>query len=114
MHGMTNEVSVNHEFDDVVNAAGAAPGEGASDDVVVDRPDDDDYDLLTFGEAGARLTEEVIRQQRRLDGLRVAGAGDDQVAAAEQRLHLLQQAQERNRKPPLEEMRDSGFFGPRE
>lgn len=105
-----------HESDDHVNSSrGAhptAPAE-AADDVVVARPDDDDYDLLTFGEAGARLAEEVIKQQRHVDRLRESGAEPDQIADAEHRLGVLQQAQERNRKPSLDELRQSGFFGRR-
>lgn len=105
-----------HESDDSVNTLRDSAGEGAAsergdDDIVVDRPDDDDYDLLTFGEAGARLAEEVTKQQRRVDQLRSAGATDEQIAGAEQRLAVLQQAQERNRKPSTEELRASGFFG---
>lgn len=106
-----------HESDNAVNTSDAqasrhAKDDGA-DDVVVDRPKDDDYDLLTFGEAGARLAEEVVKQRRHVDQLRADGVGDDQIVASEQRLIALQQAQERNRKPSLDELRESGFFGRR-
>jgi hypothetical protein len=77
------------------------------------RPEDDDYDLLTFGEAGARLVEEVRRQQRRIDELVGENASEDVIAKARLRLELLKAAQIRNKKPNVEEMRNSGFFGPR-
>lgn len=93
------------ESDDPVNTS--------EDDVSAERPGDDDHDLLTFGEAGARLIEEVARQERRLAALRASGAPGEQVAAAEARLAELRDAQERNRKPTLDELRRSGFFGAR-
>ena len=97
-----------HESDDPVNTA------DDDDDVVVGRPDDDDYDLLTFGEAGARLTEEVVKLERRIDAMRRADAPADQLAAAERRLGVLREAAERNRKPTIEQLRASGFFGTRD
>jgi hypothetical protein len=78
---------------------------------LVDRPDDDDYDLLTFGEAGARLTEEVRKAQRQV----AAHAANGDSAAethAQARLAALVVAQARNRKPTLDEMHASGFFRP--
>ena len=83
------------------------------DDVVVDRPDDEDHDLLTFGEAGARLEEEVIKQRRTLERLRAGGADDATIAGAERRLDALERARNRNRPPTLDDLRSSGFFGPR-
>lgn len=61
------------------------------------RPDDDDYDLLTYGEAAARL-DEVLRSDRR-ELLRLTA---DPSATAEQI------AQQRERVRLLEE-RDDGF-----
>jgi hypothetical protein len=77
------------------------------------RPEDDDYDLLTFGEAGARLVEEVRKQERLLTTLTDSGACTADVAAAHARLEALLAAQVRNRKPSMEELKSSGFFGPR-
>jgi hypothetical protein len=77
------------------------------------RPEDDDYDLLTFGEAGARLVEEVRRQERLIAELTSTGASPSDVAAARARLDALLAAQVRNRKPSMEELKSSGFFGPR-
>src|ERR1700752_2847162 len=96
-----------HESDDPVNMA----PEPALDDVVVERPEDDDYDLLTFGEAGARLTEEIIKLERRIDAMSGADVAPEQLAAAQRRLSVLREAAERNRKPTIEELRASGFFG---
>lgn len=89
------------------------PGEDVVDDVVVARPDDEDHDLLTFGEAGARLEEEVIRQQRVVDRLRQGRADDEVIAGAERRLAALRSAADRNRPPSLGDLKSSGFFGQR-
>ena len=89
-----------------------APEPDIDDDVVVERPDDDDYDLLTFGEAGARLTEEILKLERRIDAMRSAEVPAEQLAAAQRRLDVLREAADRNRKPTIEELRASGFFGP--
>jgi hypothetical protein len=77
------------------------------------RPEDDDYDLLTFGEAGARLVEEIRRQQRIVEELSVSGASEQDQREADGRLTLLREAQIRNKKPTLSELRERGFFGPR-
>jgi hypothetical protein len=78
-------------------------------DEFVERPEDDDYDLLTFGEAGARLIEEVRKAQR--DVVAHGASGDSAAEArAQARLDALVVAQARNRKPTLDEMHASGFF----
>lgn len=99
-------MTANHESDGSVNSGDDVP--------LAERPDDDDHDLLTFGEAGARLIEEVARQERRVAALRESGASDDAVTSAERRLAALRAAQQRNRQPTLDELRTSGFFGTRE
>jgi len=101
---------VDHESDVSVNAAA---GVGADDDVLVARPDDEDHDLLTFGEAGARLSEEVMKQQRIIQRLREEGASDEIVAGAESRLVALERARSRNSPPSLDDLKSSGFFGRR-
>jgi hypothetical protein len=93
-----------HDSDEPVNSE-------PDDDVMVERPEDDDYDLLTFGEAGARLSEEIIKLERRLAAMRSEDATAEQLAAAERRLEALREAAHRNRKPSLDELRASGFFG---
>jgi hypothetical protein len=77
------------------------------------RPEDDDYDLLTFGEAGARLVEEIRRQEQRIVELTESTASEADLTKAQHRLELLQAAQIRNKKPTLEELRNSGFFDSR-
>jgi len=107
---MGNSGPAHHESDDDVNSEA---GVGVDDDVLVARPDDEDHDLLTFGEAGARLTEEVIKQQRIIQRLREGGASDEVVAGAERRLVALERARSRNSPPSLEDLKSSGFFGRR-
>lgn len=80
-------------------------------DELVERPEDDDYDLLTFGEAGARLTEEV-RKAQRLVAAQAASGDSAAESKAQARLDALLVAQERNRKPTIDEMHASGFFRP--
>lgn len=104
---MGDEPPAHHKSDDVVNAV----RDDGHDDIVVERPDDDDHDLLTYDEAGARLVEEIARQERRVEQLRASGAPSDQIEAADRRLDGLRAAQVRNRKPSLDDMRSSGFFG---
>lgn len=99
---------------------------GLPDDLEA-RPVDDDYDLLTFGEAGARLIEEIRRQRSRVESLLAAGRGTgnannanndtkgdaERLVAAQKRLDLLIAAQMRNAKPSTEALRARGFFSPR-
>jgi len=82
------------------------------------RPDDDDYDLLTYGEAGARLVENIAAERRRLDDLRAGPAtGDTEgaaalaaaIAAAEARVAALEDARARLDGNRID---DSTFFGP--
>jgi hypothetical protein len=75
----------------------------------IERPDDDDHDLLTFGEAGARLATEVQAGRKRLEELeeRLSSGGDDkelaaEIARVEQRIQALQDAQARLASPPNE------------
>ncbi len=76
---------------------------------LVERPEDDDYDLLTFGEAGARLTEEVRKAQRQVEAHRTNGDSAAE-SKAQARLDALLEAQSRNRKPTIDQMNASGFF----
>lgn len=62
------------------------------------RPDTDDYDLLTFGEVAARLTEELAAEKARLEDLRSeADADRAQIRLLEERIELLQASGERYR-----------------
>ena len=76
----------------------------------VTRPDDDDYDLLTYGEAGARLAQEINTYRRLVGELGLDPRASVPLAAAQARLEALIEAQTRNRKPRLADMHASGFF----
>jgi hypothetical protein len=75
----------------------------------IERPDEDDYDLLTMGEAGARLATEIQAGRKRLEELeeRLCYVGEDkelaaEIARVEQRVEALQEAQARLASPPNE------------
>lgn len=114
MRDVTAQNPAEHASDTSVNTSHDS---GAADnldvDVMVDRPDDEDHDLLTFGEAGARLEEEVIKQRRTIERLHQGHADRATIEGAEQRLEALERARARNRPPTLDNLRSSGFFGPR-
>ena len=79
------------------------------------REDEDDYDLLTYGEAGARVTEEIAAEKARLAAweARVA-AGEDVVEQRDRsahRLELLRDAAKRNARPPITDENFERFFG---
>jgi hypothetical protein len=76
-----------------------------------DRPDADDYDLLTYGEAGARLVEEIGRERRRLDQLQAAGADGGQLAGVRQRIGDLGEAADRQQAAAAERADFERFFG---
>jgi hypothetical protein len=85
-----------------------------SDDVPVgpaERPDADDYDLLTYGEAGARLVEEIARERRRLNQLQAAGADGGQLASVRQRIGDLREAADRQQAAAAERADFERFFG---
>ncbi|MFC4944278.1 hypothetical protein [Pseudonocardia sp. GCM10023141] len=79
-------------------------------DEALQRADEDDYDLLTFGEAGARLTAEIGVQRARLADLRAAGdhAGAD---ACQRRIDALVAAELRNSRRSFDETSFKAFFG---
>jgi hypothetical protein len=67
-------------------------------DAPVERPEDDDYDLLTYGEAAARL-DELLREERvTLAALKAdPSATADQISGQERRIALLQDSDTRYR-----------------
>jgi hypothetical protein len=78
----------------------------------VERPEDDDHDLLTFGEAGARLEIEIRTLRARLRELESGQPRDDAaIAAAADRLAALQESAERNRAQPINDENFEKFFG---
>jgi hypothetical protein len=82
------------------------------DQTTPQRGDEEDHDLLTFGEAGARLHEELVVQQRLIERLRAQGASKelDQGLA---RLAALQDAARRNKRQPITDANFESFFGGR-
>lgn len=65
------------------------------DAVPVERPDTDDYDLLTFGEVAARLDEEV----RELERARAEAGGDQhRIEQLDERIALLKASGEEYRR----------------
>ncbi|BBX21693.1 hypothetical protein MTER_11040 [Mycolicibacter terrae] len=63
------------------------------------RPDSDDYDLLTFGEVAARLSEELVSAAAELERARNGDSADpDRIRALEERIQLLQTSKDRYRR----------------
>jgi len=78
----------------------------------VERPEDDDHDLLTFGEAGARLEIELRTMRARLSALEGAHPRDEEaIAQAASRLAALKEGAERNRAQPINDENFEKFFG---
>ncbi|OLT16447.1 hypothetical protein BJF78_14330 [Pseudonocardia sp. CNS-139] len=73
----------------------------------------EDYDLLTFAEAGERLAAELAHERALLARLVDAGAVADavEVAARLRRIADLEAAAERNRRQPLTDATFERFFG---
>jgi hypothetical protein len=85
------------------------------EDVVLAREDEDDYDLLTYGEAGARVTQEIAAEKARLEEWdRRLGAGEDVQEHRDhsaRRLELLRDAAARNARQPITDENFEKFFG---
>jgi hypothetical protein len=78
----------------------------------VERPEDDDHDLLTFGEAGARLEIEIRTLRARLRDLEAQQPRDEAaITEAAGRLAALQEGAERNRAQPINDENFENFFG---
>ncbi|MCU1613520.1 MAG: hypothetical protein JWO98_1060, partial [Frankiales bacterium] len=73
------------------------------------REEEEDYDLLTYGEAGVRLHEEVEAQKRLVAQLE--SSGDPKLEAARQRLAALEEAAARNARQPINDANFEKFFG---
>lgn len=85
------------------------------EETVLAREDEDDYDLLTYGEAGARVTGEIAAEKARLGewDARLA-AGEDVSVEREKsarRLELLRDAARRNARQPITDENFERFFG---
>jgi hypothetical protein len=72
--------------------------------------DEDDHDLLTFGEAGERLRLEIAAA--RDDVARLAAAGETaDLTKAQARLAALRAAADRNSAQPINDANFEKFFG---
>jgi hypothetical protein len=77
-----------------------------------ERPDDDDHDLLTFGEAGARLHIEVRAVREQVRTLEAANPVDEPgLAAARDRLEALEEGVRRNTAQTINDDNFERFFG---
>jgi hypothetical protein len=75
-----------------------------------EKVDEDDHDLLTFGEAGERLRLEVAAASREVTRLKHDGP-TDQLEKAEARLEALRSAASRNSEQPINDANFEKFFG---
>ena len=74
------------------------------------KSDDDDHDLLTFGEVGERLKIEITKAELAVTALQNSG---DRLAIdrARTRLTALQNAAQRNSAQPINDANFEKFFG---
>ena len=84
--------------------------EDSRDSAPPQRDDTDDHDLLTYGEAGVRLYEEVRAQRTLVEALELSGPSDE-LAEARRRLEMLEAAFERNTRQPINDDNFEAFFG---
>jgi len=82
------------------------PADGADRDKV----DEDDHDLLTFGEAGERLRIEIAAAAREVQRLRQSGPVEE-LEKAQARLDALRSAAARNSAQPINDINFEKFFG---
>ncbi|AFC54397.1 MULTISPECIES: hypothetical protein [Mycobacterium] len=82
----------------------------AADDAGRDKIDEDDHDLLTFGEAGERLRIEIAEAAREVQRLAQSGAVKT-LEKAQARLEALRLAATRNSAQPINDANFEKFFG---
>jgi hypothetical protein len=84
-------------------------------DTAVVREDEDDYDLLTFGEAGARLDHEIRALRAEITRLEQQSPPEANaaraLATARKRLDALVDAAQRNARQPITDDNFTLFFG---
>jgi len=81
-----------------------------ADGTARERVDEDDHDLLTFGEAGERLRLEVTAAAREVTRLKHDGP-IEALEKAEARLEALRSAAARNSAQPINDANFEKFFG---
>jgi hypothetical protein len=72
--------------------------------------DEDDHDLLTFGEAGERLRVEIATATNEVQRLQQSGSADE-LEKARTRLEALRSAAARNSAQPINDANFEKFFG---
>jgi hypothetical protein len=75
-----------------------------------EKVDEDDHDLLTFGEVGERLRLEIAAAAREVQGLQRSGSVEA-LEKAHARLEALQSAASRNSAQPINDANFAKFFG---
>lgn len=75
--------------------------------------DEEDYDLLTYSEAGTRLDQEITRQRALLAKLEsgTEQGGETAIATCRERLTALEESRERNRRRAINDDNFERFFG---
>ncbi|BCO39060.1 hypothetical protein MINTM001_01990 [Mycobacterium paraintracellulare] len=81
-----------------------------AEDAGRNKVDEDDHDLLTFGEAGERLRIEIASAAREVQRLTQSGPIDD-LEKAQARLDALRSAASRNSAQPINDANFEKFFG---
>ena len=81
-----------------------------TDDSDRDKGDEDDHDLLTFGEAGERLRIEIAAAAREVQRLAQFGPVEA-LEQAQARLEALRSAAARNSAQPINDANFEKFFG---
>jgi hypothetical protein len=81
-----------------------------TDDSDRDKVDEDDHDLLTFGEAGERLRLEIAAAVRKMQDLQQSGP-IEALEKAQARLEALRSAAARNSAQPINDANFEKFFG---
>jgi hypothetical protein len=81
-----------------------------ADDASRSKVDEDDHDLLTFGEAGERLRIEIAAAAREVQRLQQSGPVEA-LEQAQARLEALRSAAARNSAQPINDANFEKFFG---
>jgi hypothetical protein len=81
-----------------------------TDGTAREKVDEDDHDLLTFGEAGERLRLEVAAAAAEVERLQQSGSTDE-LEKVETRLQALRSAATRNSAQPINDANFEKFFG---
>jgi hypothetical protein len=81
-----------------------------ADDAGRDKVDEDDHDLLTFGEAGERLRVEIAAAAREVQRLQQSGPAEA-LEKPRARLDALRSAAARNSAQPINDANFEKFFG---